>query len=395
MKKLLLFTALLMVTASWPVVNAQEQEPSLKPTAADKKTATPRRLLLEITYNPRIGPAYSPVKGAEEKPAWVWVTRFIRIAGAKTSPPPIQAIKVESQFNGETADVRVTLLRGVTGFDQEDLVGLYHVGVGEQKKVEELRTAGVEPFTVKLLETVPPLPPPPTFENLTKSIEIASVQADNSFRTAYKITFRNLSDKMVRAVRLDVRDNGRPGMTSLLQGREGRALIEPNGSVERVISVMRAEPTPTGYTPGSAPENTIWIRTVVFADLSYEGEPESACVYESFEMGNRLWLKRVLPLFDQEVSAPIDDHIEAARQFKEKFSALQYELDENERNQPSAVSPTCNKPALLAHISPENLKLEMLRDLDQIIRTRPAPPVNFKAWLETRRATYKAWLSRL
>jgi hypothetical protein len=49
----------------------------------------------------------------------------------------------------------------------------------------------------------------------------------------------------------------------------------------------------------------------------------------------------------------------------------------------------------LAHISPENLKLQMLRDLDQIITTRPAPPVNFKTWLETRRATYKAWLSRL
>ena len=394
MKKLLLFTALLIVTASWSVY-AQEQEPSLKPTVSSKKIETPARLLLEITYNPSIPPAYCSVKGAEEKPGWVWVTRFISIPGAKTTPPPIRAVKVESQFNGETADVRVTLLRGVNGFDQEDLVGIYHVGIGDQQTIDDLRAVGVEPFNVKLLNTVTPEPPPPTFTNLTKSIEVVSVQIDNSHRPTYKVTFRNLSDKMVRALRVDVTNNGRRGTTSLLQGNEGRPLIEPNGTVERAISVLRAQPTPTGYAPGSEPENTIWIRTVVFADLSFEGDLESACVYESFEMGNRLWLRRVLTLFDQEVSVPIDDHIEAARQFKEKFSALQYELDENERNQPSAASPTCNKPALLAHISPENLKLQMLRDLDQIITTRPAPPVNFKTWLETRRATYKAWLSRL
>jgi hypothetical protein len=40
-------------------------------------------------------------------------------------------------------------------------------------------------------------------------------------------------------------------------------------------------------------------------------------------------------------------------------------------------------------------KLQMLRDLDEIITKRPSPPVNFKSWLETRRANYQAWLARL
>lgn len=394
MKKLLLLAALLMVTASWPVVNAQQQEPALKPTVSPKKIETPIGLMLEVTYNPTIPPAFIPVRSSEEKPAWTWVTRFIRIPGAQT-PPPIRAVKIEPKFNGETADVRITLLRGVNGFDQEDLVGLYHVGLGEQKTIDDLKAVGVEPFNVTLLNAAPSLPPPPGLENLTKSIEIVSIQPENSQRPAYRITLRNLAGKMVRAIRLDVRNNGRPGQTSLLQGEEGRPLIEPNGTLERAISVLRAERTPAGYVPGTASENTIFIRTVVFADLSFEGELEAACTYESFEMGNRLWLKRVLPLLDEAVAAPLDDHIEAARQFKEKFSALKYELDENEGQQPSTVSSGCQKPAVLAHISPDNLRLQMLRDLDEIITTRPAPPVNFKTWLETRRTTYKAWLSRL
>jgi hypothetical protein len=39
--------------------------------------------------------------------------------------------------------------------------------------------------------------------------------------------------------------------------------------------------------------------------------------------------------------------------------------------------------------------LELIRELDQIIKTRPAPPINFRAWLESTRAEYKAWLARL
>jgi len=393
MKKLLLLAALLIVTASSSVVSAQEQQPSLKPTVSPKTTDASARLLLEIKYNPG-PPAYSSVGGAEEKPRWVWVTRFVPIPGAQT-PPPIHAVKIEPVFNGETANVRITLLRGEKGFNQEDLVGEYHIGIGEQKTIDDLRAVGVEPFTIKLLNTVSPIPPPPAFENLTKSIEIVSVRAENTPKPAYRISVRNLSDKMVRALRIEVRLDGRPGITGLWQGDEGRPLIEPNGTTEHVITVLKAQPTAVGYVPGTAAATTIVFHTVVFADLSFEGESEWACLYESFEMGNRLWLKRVLSLLDQEVSTPIGDHIEAARQFKAKFSALQYELDDTERDQTSAVSSVCKKPSLQAHISTDNLRLEMLRDLDEIITTRPAPPVNFKTWLETRRATYKAWLSRL
>jgi hypothetical protein len=40
-------------------------------------------------------------------------------------------------------------------------------------------------------------------------------------------------------------------------------------------------------------------------------------------------------------------------------------------------------------------KLELLRELDVIIKTRPAPPINFRTWLESLHTEYKAWLARL
>jgi hypothetical protein len=384
MKKLLLLTAIFAIASSF-AVRAQQQEPS------PKKASELPKLLLEISYNPAVPSSYIAV---QEKTTVVWVTKFVRIPGHEMSPP-IRAVKFEARYNAETANVRVTLLRGTSGgFDREDLVGTYRLGIGEQMTIDDLRNFGVEPSNIKLLNTIPPLPPPPAFENKTRSIEIVSVQTENLPTPAYKVIFRNLSDKNLRALRVDVTSDGRPATSSLWQGQEGRSIIEPGGTAEHYVGALKSQPTPTGFTPGTAFSNTIVIRTAVFADMSFEGESESACLFEAFEMGRRLWLRQVLALLDREVSVPIEDHIEAARQFKEKFSALSYEFGEKERNQASSVSG-CPKPFESARRVPGGQKLQVLRDLDEIITTRPSPPVNFKSWLETRRATYQAWLARL
>ena len=394
MKKLLVLTAIIVIASS-SFVTAQQQEPSLKPSVSPKGPESSPNLLLEISYSPTVPPDYSVVLGTEKKPAWVWVSRFVRIPGREMSPP-VEAIKLESQYNGETAGVRVTLLRGTSAsFDREDLVGTYHVGIGEQMTIKDLRKFGVQPFSITLLNAIPPLPPSPALENMTKSVEIVSVQAENLPRPAYKVTFRNLSDKNLRALGIEVWRDRRKASSHLWQGVEGRSIIEPGGTGERYIPALTTEPAATGFAPGTATSNTIIVRTAVFADMSFEGESEAACAFESFEMGRRIWLQQVLALLDREVSAPIEDHLEAARQFKEKFSVLSYEFNENERNQASAMSPGCPKPFQIARGISGVLRLQMLRDLDEIITKRPSPPINFKSWLETRRSDYQAWLARL
>lgn len=394
MKKLWLLAAFLMLTPAAPVVVTQQQEPSLKPSISAKAADAPTRLLLEVRYNPSIPPAYATVNGPEVKAKWLWVTRFVRVPGVQNGTP-IQAVRLESQFNGETADVRVTLLRGEKGFDKEDLVGVYQVGVGEQRTINDLRNYGVEPFSITLLNTVPPLPPPAAFENLTKSIEIASVRSENVPHPAYVVTFRNASEKQLLAIRVDVKKDGRPGLSSLFHAADGRPISEPGGTAEHYLPVTTAQQTAAGYAPSTASANTIVIRAAVFSDMSFEGDVQIACQFESMVMGRRVWLKQVLALLDQELPRPINDHIEAARQFKERFSALEYKFSEAERNQASKVSPACAPPIGLAEIPTKALTLELLRDLDQIITKRPLPPLNFKTWLETRHEYYKGWLARL
>jgi hypothetical protein len=395
MKNYLLLIVLLVLTFS-SVVTAQQQKPGLQPSGSRKAVEAPTELLLEVNYNPAIPPAYGTVNGPEVKAKWIWVTKFMRIPGIQTAGPPIRAVKLESQFNGETADIRVTLLRGERSFDQEDLVGVYHLGVGEQGTINDLRAHGVEPFRLTLLNTVAPLPPSPSFENLTQTIDVASVRSENVPGPAYVVTFRNASNKYLLALRIDVKRDKKVVMSSLFQAEDGQAIIEPGGAGERYIPVIMAQATATGgYEPGTAPTNTLVIRSAVFADLSFEGEVQPACDLESMVMGRRVWLRPVLPLLDQELQRPVNDHLEAARQFKEKFLALGYEFSERERNQASTVSTVCKKPVEKAETMPQALKLSMLRDLDEIITKRPAPPINFKARLAARHASYKAWLDRL
>jgi hypothetical protein len=113
MKNPLCLAAILVIVLSF-VTSAQQQEPSLKSTVSPKTAEAPTKLLLEIVFNPAFPPSYLTVNGS------VWTTRFVRLPGIQNEPP-IRAVKLESTFNGETADVRVSLLRGA--FDRDGASG--------------------------------------------------------------------------------------------------------------------------------------------------------------------------------------------------------------------------------------------------------------------------------
>lgn len=391
MKRILMLAAIAVV-APWSVIQAQQQEPKLKRSVSPRTPEVRKHLLLEIDYIPELSPAYSNVGAPDERPKWIWFGRFQRIPGREPEPGrlPILAVKLESQFNGETADVRLTLYRGVKGFEKEDLVGVYQVGLNEEKTLSELAEFGIEPFIIKLIEPLPPNPLPPGVNNLTTSIQVVKVESHNLPRPAYRITFQNLSSKSLSALSVSLTTNGQQGVSTMFQGEEGRTLIEPSGVSEQYLMVTMRERLETA-TPSS---NIINIRSAVFRDFSFEGDFQSACKFETFVMARRQWLRRVIALLD-ETTMVGSDHIAAAKHFKERVLALNFEFTESEKNRRSVNSPRCPNPAEAAFIGTKALSLQLLRDLDRIIETRPAPPVNFQSWLVERRDRYHAWLSRL
>jgi len=387
MKKFHILATLLVIAVSWSIVNAQQQEPALKPS----KPAGPPPLLLEVMFNPKMPPGYANVNGPTELGKWVAISSFVRVPGSAQLSPPIRFVKVEPQFNGETAAVRVTLYRGVQGVEQEDFVGIYRLGIGEQKVLNDLRAVGIEPFTIKLLDTMPPLPPSPEFVNDTKAIEIVSVRAENVPNPAYILTLRNLSDKNVRGVGVDMTFDGRLGPTAFF-ANEDRPLIPAGGTVEQYVRAMMTRSGLAGFFPSVPSAITIHIRSAVFSDLSYEGDVKDACHVEKTTIGQRVYLKDVLSLFDRQLSETFTDNVEGVRQFKEKFEALRYYDDYSEK--PSTISPACTNMVQGVVNTVNMMKLEMLRDLNQLI-TQPRPQFSFRNWLETRRENYKNWLTRL
>ena len=388
MKSLLLTAVLLLATTS-----ATAQEPSLKPAMSAPEPDAPVVLSLEIDFHNSRPPAYISVRGADTKPRWIWAPQFARLPGAQPKPNelPIQAIRVESQFNGETTDVKVSLLRGHKGFEREDPVATYHFGLNERITVTELRSFGLKPIDLTLLNVISPLPPPPTIENHTMSVGVVSIESDNVPLPAYKLTLRNQSDKNIRALKIDTISDGRPHLSTFWQNPFDRPVIEAGGVAEKTIAVVKAEKTPTAYAPGTAATSTIVITTIVFDDLTFEGDEFHACRYETFVVGRRLWVKRVLPFIESELA----NQSLSPKEFKEKFLLLTFKLADNEKTAKSAVSSRCENPDSFVDISTQTLSLELLRDLDRIINTRPAPPINFRAWLEARRETYEVWLARL
>jgi hypothetical protein len=102
MKRLLTLIAVSLLVTSF----AAAQEPSLKPTMSAPKAETPTVLSLEIDFKNSMPPSYISVRGPEVTPRWIWAARFARLPGVQPKPDelPIQAVRVESQFNGETAD---------------------------------------------------------------------------------------------------------------------------------------------------------------------------------------------------------------------------------------------------------------------------------------------------
>ena len=164
--------------------------------------------------------------------------------------------------------------------------------------------------------------------------------------------------------------------------------------VEKYVRAVMPRRTATGFVPSAAFAVTLRIRSAVFSDSSYEGDVMDACTWETGSIGRKAYLTQVLSLINSQLdSQPVEtvtDNVEAAKQFKAKVEALRYDVDAK------ALSISgCQDVAQRALDTANFEKLQMLRDLTQIITTQPRPPFSFRSWMETRRENYKNWLARL
>jgi hypothetical protein len=391
MKSRILLGAVASLIAWVCIAQAQETQ---NPTPSHSPTASNEPLVLKVSYNPALRPAYITVAGVDTRPHWVWVTRFVRTRVAQVgSDLPIRAVRFEAQFNGETADIRITLLRGVRAFDREDPVGVYHLGINERKVIGSLRDFGIEPIEISLVSGNTSTPPTPAVVNATESIQVVDVKALSTPVPGYEVTLKNLSPKRVDALKVEVHSAGRGRSIALLQGEEGQPLIESGGTYRWVVQLVKGESGPSDYSDSDSPDmNSLLLETAVFDDGSYDGRVETACEFAGFQLGRKAWLKQMVLLLNQQIEKD-NTTLGSVQEFSEKFEALTYNPFQTQIS--NSLNSICPRISSLSQIGYKGRKLEFLRDLRLFTTTRPAHAPTFQQWLEIHHTRYRNWLKRL
>ena len=350
-------------------------------------------LVLAVVYNPGLPPAYQLLPDG----SGVMYSRFARIKNWQQTPGSlgVDSVYVTSTMEGEAVTVRVAVLYGKF-HDAGTPLGTYQAHENEKIVVSALTRFGIEPFEITLVRSTPIVPSAPKLENKTKALDIVSVQPEGLSLPSYQLTLRNISTKNISALMINVFEDSSFEGGAFLQGEQGRPLIAP-GNLYTAVNLLVTEPeiTAGGYVPSASGTVSIVVETTIFEDGTYEGAVGPARMFQTMILGRRTVFKKLLPLLDRQIAEVDSDQPEAILQFKEKLSALRYEVEDNDAKE--LLGPFQNGPASKhsAEGTIHFLQRQLLADLNSYAATPAGQRPGFKSWLVSTRQKYAAWLARI
>jgi hypothetical protein len=144
------------------------------------------------------------------------------------------------------------------------------------------------------------------------------------------------------------------------------------------------------------------VAAVVFDDYTFEGEAGPAATKRAFDEGERLQLKRIVPLLRDARATGNTETPEAVRSIVAKLSALDDNAPQQSVDAILKSYPDLN-PAERAGIRPavessmHHLRRDLLDGLAEFEKKFSTAPTenSFKDWLAAQQASYEQWLSRL
>jgi hypothetical protein len=350
-------------------------------------------LVLAVVYNPGLPPAYQLLPDG----SGVMYSRFARIKNWQQAPGSlsVDAVYVTSTMEGEAVTVRVAVLYGKF-HDAGTLLSTYQAHENERIVVSALTRFGIEPFEITLIRSTPIVPSAPKLENKTKALDVVSVQPEGLSLPSYQLTLRNISTKNISALMISIFEDSSSGGGAFLQGEEGQPLISA-GNLYTAVNLLVTTPeiTAGGYTPSASRTVSIVVATAIFEDGTYEGAVAPARMFQTMVLGRRTVFKKLLPFLDQQIAEVDSDQPEAILQFKEKLSALRYEIDDNDVKELLGRFPNGAASQRSAEGSIHFLQRQLLADLNSYGATPPAQRPGFKSWLVSTRQKYAAWLARI
>ena len=282
-------------------------------------------------------------------------------------------------------------------------VATYLVRENEKITTRALTKFGVEPFEIKVTRVSPVSTALPQVVNKTESVAVINIEANNSTLPSYKLQLRNLSNKNIIGLGINMIVNNRPRRIGMPRGQEGRPLIEA-GSVynHNILGVLNAQTTSDGYVPDAPLKQEIIITTAVFDDGSYEGDAQTAATVRAFQIGDKIQVRKIIPLMQDALNETGADVSQAIEKFKIRLASLSNEVDAGVISELQQAFPNLNqeakanlKTSLEASLS--GVKFDLLRSLQQFEKAN-SQSLNasiFQAWMSKTKEKYENWLSRL
>ncbi|HKC62115.1 MAG TPA: hypothetical protein VKB86_00690, partial [Pyrinomonadaceae bacterium] len=220
---------------------------------------------------------------------------------------------------------------------------------------------------------------------------------------SYKLQLRNLSNKSIIALGINLMVNNRLRKSGTPRGQEGRPLIEAGSIYNHNISAAyNAQSAPGGYVPDAPPNQEIIITTAVFADGSYEGDAQTAAAVRGFRMGEKIQMQKLLPLIQDALNETGVDVSQAIEKFRTRVASLSNEADADAVSNLQQAFPSLNQKVKAdlktsIEVSLNGVKFDLLKSLQQFEKadSQSLSAADFHAWLGQTKERYEQWLARL
>ena len=274
----------------------------LTTTLLRAQTPTPQpRFALEITED-ATPPFYAIIQdGDSRSEATFFSTNLHPLPDRAVDARKPFALKLTSTTAGDEVELTATLAFGE--IDKADTtytlqnnphqeLGTYALHLNEAVVLRDMEQFGVQPWTIKIVNAQLPTPRTLPGQNLVPSIRPEILGVD---RQGYRIALHNLASQAVTAFRVDVSSDHN---STSIESSFHAPLIARGATHEFHLF---CDPTSSAFTGAAAPDQptcAFFLEAALFADDSYEGDPEAAAQLLAPRIVREVQTKRVHELID-------------------------------------------------------------------------------------------------
>jgi len=334
---------------------------------------------------------------------------------------PLARIRVRALTEGDAVRIKVFAVfddsepvdsPGPKYGAKEKPVASYLAKKGETISVRELRSFGVEPLLLKIVNARPqpeeqPLALQPMVISRLNSVEVIATGADPSSTPSFLVSLRNISSKNITALEIHETEEGRRTGRSetMMESRADHPMIAAGATSETEIDagLSSCRVTPQGCIPEPPTQLTFEVGTAVFDDGTYEGDAEVAAGIEARRVGRRIQLGRIVSLLKDKLDAPGEVEATTLEKLKEEVSCLRIDVDPRIINEVLGRYPSLTGEGQKKRVMREvmegltGVREEVLNRLKGFERSGGRGPGgdNLKTWLSRMKEEYEATSSSI